>query len=397
MAVVVVLGALRGRLGRGPLTAVLYFAGTLVPALGFFDVYPMRYSFVADHFQYLASIGILTLFVAGVSAAMSARHRRRSRTLAVILSALAISTGGALTWSRGGAFRDLESLWRDTLRKNPAAWLAHNNLGTVLQERGRFDEALACYRRAIELKSDYALALDNVGNVLHLTDRSSEAVAYYRQALHHRPDLVETRNRLGAMLQAEGRWDEAIREYSEAIRIRPEYPPSYYNLGNALRSRGRPDLAVDSYRRTLELAPHFPEAHNNLGLALVMTGRMADALVHFREALRQRPDWVQPAVSAARILATHPDGGVRREEEALRLARRAADGIGRDDPWVLDTLAAALAAAGRFAPAVTTAERARDAALALGDAGLAAEIGDRLRLYRQERPYRESPGRPSGP
>jgi hypothetical protein len=119
-ACVIVAGAfaLRRRVGRGPLVAILFFGGTLVPALGFVNVYPMRFSFVADHFQYVASVGLIALAATGLS---------RIPLNASIALPLALAV---LTWRQTAIYRDLETLWTDTLAKNPAAWLAHNNLGT---------------------------------------------------------------------------------------------------------------------------------------------------------------------------------------------------------------------------------------------------------------------------
>ena len=85
----------------------------------------MRYSFVADHFQYLAGVGLITLCAAG----LARMPRIIPATLVVLL--------GALTWQQAGIYRNLETLWRDTLAKNPDCWLAHNNLGVALADKGR--------------------------------------------------------------------------------------------------------------------------------------------------------------------------------------------------------------------------------------------------------------------
>ena len=117
---------MRNRIGRGPLVAILFFGGTLVPALGFVNVYPMRFSFVADHFQYLASIGLIAL--AGTALARHRLVERASYALPVLL--------GVLTWRQAHVYRDLETLWTDTIARNPSAWLAHNNLAKMALLRG---------------------------------------------------------------------------------------------------------------------------------------------------------------------------------------------------------------------------------------------------------------------
>src|SRR2546422_6735687 len=144
-----VLWGFRARIGRGPLAAVLYFAITLAPALGFVDVYPFRYSFVADHFQYLASLGPITLLVALGTAGV--------RKVAALGAAARLACAGLLLAlgpppsSRAHVFADLETLWRDTLSKNPAEWSAYNNLASLLLERGRPAEAVFFLSPALRL------------------------------------------------------------------------------------------------------------------------------------------------------------------------------------------------------------------------------------------------------
>jgi tetratricopeptide (TPR) repeat protein len=155
----------RKRLGRGPLAAVLFFAGTLLPALGFFNVYPHIYSFVADHFQYLASVGIIALVVSlGFGAA--GRLGRRGSQAAAVAAAVVLAALGAVSWRQARVYTDLETLWRDTLHKNPGAWIAHNNLGNVLQADGRTDEAIDHYREALRFAPQYAEGYLNLCSAL---------------------------------------------------------------------------------------------------------------------------------------------------------------------------------------------------------------------------------------
>lgn len=161
LVVVAALWRARDAIGRGPLTAVLLFAGILVPALGFFDVYPMRYSFVADHFQYLAST-VAIAFGAAI-ATVGARRlgtswRRPATALAVAVCVLL----GVLTWRRSHVFANPENLWRDTVAGNPTAWMAMNNLAYELRRQGRSQEAVPLVRRAIELNPD---CLECYGNL----------------------------------------------------------------------------------------------------------------------------------------------------------------------------------------------------------------------------------------
>jgi len=275
---------LRRRIGRGPLAALLFFAGTLFPALGFFDVYPMRFSFVADHFQYLASIGPLTLAAAG-GARVGDRLRLQPRTLAV-LAAVPVLVLGGLTWSRLPAYRGLESIWRDTVARNPDAWLAHYNLGNLLQARGDAAEAAAQYRATLRTRPDYLDAANNLGVALRTLHRDAEAMESFRHALAIDPDYPRAHNNLGSMLADRGERAEAERHLRRALEVDPDYAQAHFNLGDLLRAEGRTTEAIQHYRRAVELAPGFAPAHYRLGMALREAGRAAEARAQFLEAQR---------------------------------------------------------------------------------------------------------------
>jgi len=230
----------RNRLGRGPLVAVLFFAGTLGPALGFVNVYPMRYSFVADHFQYLASVGLLTLGAAGLV-----------RLPRIVPAALVVGLG-VLTWQQTAIYQNLETLWRDTLLKNPNSAMAHTNLGVWLGSQGRIEEAMAQYREALRIE----------------------------------PDAWDTLSDLGVALAAQGRWDEAVENFLKVNQLNPNSPDVLYNLGFALAAQGRWKEAIERYRQVLQLSPADTEALNNLAwiLATCPDGRLRNGTEAIRLA-----------------------------------------------------------------------------------------------------------------
>ncbi len=308
IGVIGALWALRARCGRGPLTAVLFFAGTLVPALGFFDVFPMRYSFVADHFQYLASIGLFALAGAAIElvlektagpilrgpasiARVQRRNHRGNWALAFILGLLVILA--ALTWRQAGVYKDLPTLWTDTVAKNPSCWLARNNLGVILTDSGQLAEGIDQCRKALELKPDYVEAHNNLGSGLARHGQVDEAIAHYKKALELKPDYVEAHYNLGLALasrQRPGDLDEAIDHYRKALDIQPDLFGLHYNLAIALTSSGKIDEAVSQYKMALQIKPDSFEAHLNLGEALARNGQVKDAIDHYRMALDIRPD-----------------------------------------------------------------------------------------------------------
>ena len=175
--------AFAARRYRGPLAGFLIFAGTLFPVLGFLNVYPFRYSYVADHFQYLASLGII---VPASSVLTKVAGRTSSgRTVTIALSAMLLLLIGVLTWRQSGAYRDVETLYGETIARNPASFLAHNNLGVVFLERpGRLQDAITEFQAALRIEPNYPEAHNNLGLALsRVRGRLPEAIAEYQAAL----------------------------------------------------------------------------------------------------------------------------------------------------------------------------------------------------------------------
>jgi len=285
--VVAALWRLRDRIGRGPLAAVLYFAITLAPALGFVDVYFFRYSFVADHFQYLASLGPITLLVAlGAAGTRNAPALAAAARLACGGLLLAL---GAATWSRAHVFADLETLWRDTVRKNPAEWSAYNNLASLLLERGRPAEAVPFLERALALRPDVPEVHHTMADAWLRLGRRDEARAEYARALAVAPGYAPAHNGLGLLLLDEGKATEAIAEFEQAIRLRPDLAAPFYNLGNALVALDRWREAEPYYERALQIDPEFAQAHNNLANLYAYRGNLASAIEHYEKALALEP------------------------------------------------------------------------------------------------------------
>jgi tetratricopeptide (TPR) repeat protein len=348
LGVVAALWFWRGRLGRGPLTAVLFFAGTLFPALGFFNVYPMRFSFVADHFQYLASTGLIALAAEGMSRGAQRWIAGRGSAVwirfgiaAPVLALLAV-----LTWRQCGVYRDLETLWRDTLRKNPDCWMAHNNLGHLLAAEGKLDDAEAHYRRALELKPEYEEALNNLGQALFLRGRVAEAIGYFQRALEREPNHPQALSNLGAALLLQGREAEALELLERALRIHPTSPETLNNLGAARAAQKRFAEAIGCYEQSLRLRPGQPQAHLNLGMALRETGRLEEGIGHLREATR-----LDPANARARSELAAALAAAGRLDEAVQEARDAARLSGGDAPAFYN-LGVLLSATGRSDEAI---------------------------------------------
>lgn len=302
----------RARTQRGPLAAFLLYGGTLFPALGFLNVYPFLFSYVADHFQYLASLAVIT-----PAAVLLARAPQRWRLAATGLAVALLVACGLLTWRQAGLYRDAETLYRDVLARNPACWLAYNNLGNIAgRDPARLAEAVECYDAVIRLRPQFASAHFNRANTLaKLPDRTADAIAGYERALQLQPDFAEAANHLGNLLvQQPGRRAEAIAHFETAVRLDPDFVAAHVNLANALSSDpARRDDAVAHYETALRLLPDFPDAHYNLANLWTKAGQPAQAIPHYEAALRLRPDFFEAHVNLANLLIHDP----ARRDEAL--------------------------------------------------------------------------------
>lgn len=291
LAVTAALWALRRR-ARGPLAAWLFFGGSLFPALGFFNVYPFLFSYVADHFQYLASIGVI------VTAASAAAWGWERATSGGVRMGLAAGAGMALVLlvmlSRGlsADYRDGETLYRATLAKNPACWMAHSNLATELAATpARREEALGHFREAIRLKPDSAEAHNNFGNALVTLGREAEAIAEFEAALRIAPDFIEVRlNLANALAKEPARREEAMALYADAARRRPDYAETPHSLATTLSELGRREEAERAYREALRLRPdHGPAEAGLASLLSEWEGRREEAGEHFARAVALLP------------------------------------------------------------------------------------------------------------
>ena len=284
LAVVAVLAALAWTRRRGALTAALVYGGTLFPALGFVEVFPFRYSYVADHFQYLAAPAVFALAGAGLARLLAGRTAR-------LAAGLLLAGLGLLARHQAGIYRDAETLYRATLARNPGCWLAEYNLGTTLDAAGRTAEAIPHLQRALELKPDLSGALNNLGLALLHAGRVSDALPPLERLVRVDPRLPSGHCNLGTALRAAHRPEAAIAEYETALRLDPEYADAAYDLGVALADVGRNAEAVARFRQATRLEPEFPPAWYGLGSSLQALGRLPEAAAADEAALRRQPDY----------------------------------------------------------------------------------------------------------
>jgi len=290
VAVVVLLYILRGRIGRGPLTAVLYYGVTLSPAFSFLNVFFMRYSYVQDHFVYPASIGIITLVAALVTVGLrTAFSGDVARYVIPAVYGIVLAALGVLLWQHCHIYENNVVLWNDTLSKNPTAWMAHNNLGNEVLREGRIEEAIRRYKTAIRLAPKQPVIYYNLGTVYAKQGRIRDAEMQFRQALRLWPEYPDAHANLAVVLAAQGKDDEAYEHYKAALKYDPRHANAHYNFATLLANRGQIQEAIKHYEIALRINPWFAPGHVNLADILASQGRKQEAIKHYLKALELEP------------------------------------------------------------------------------------------------------------
>src|SRR5271166_4088107 len=269
--------------------AFAYFLTALLPVLGLIDTFIFRYSLVFDHFNYLPSMGPLALAGAGLAWASDYVLPKRPRLQSALCTALLLIPG-IVSWQRSWVYNSQESLWSDTLAKNPNCWLGYNSLGLTFFEKGQADEALAQFQKALEINPNYAEAHTNLGNAFFRSGQLSEAIQQYEMAVKINPKFAQAHSNLGVALSQNGQLDEAIAQYHKALEINPNFAEAHTNLGNTLFRKGQLEEAIEEYKIAVKINPNFAQAHFNLGTAFVQNGQLDDAISEFQEALRLDPN-----------------------------------------------------------------------------------------------------------
>ena len=309
---------------RGWYVAIFFFVATLAPVLGFVMLWTFRYSWVADHYQYLACVGPLAL-----ASSMITREGSEfgpvGRAILVIAAVGVLALLSVQTWEQCRIYQDAETLWRATIQTNPKSALAynslgvilgeknapiedemtayrkaleadpndpqaHNNLGYALQRLGRFPESLEEYEKSIAADPRYAIAHGNLAMVLLRLGRKSEAVQHLQKVREIEPKNALLEHSLGDILASEGRADEAIQHWKRSIDLGTRDATLSAQVGNLLASRGKLKEALPYLREASELNPADAQMRSNYAAALLLLDRFADAVPYYQEAIRLRPD-----------------------------------------------------------------------------------------------------------
>jgi tetratricopeptide (TPR) repeat protein len=311
---------------------------------------------VFEHRMYLPLAAVVALVVLGgywlgaraLSRMRAPQQSQLGRSLAIVLITALLASLTFLTLRRNVDYQSAIAMWSDVVRKQPANARGHNNLGMLLTERGRLEEA----------------------------------TRHFSEACRHNPLFADAHNNLGLALTTLGNLEEGKAHLVESLRLRPNYADAHYNLGRNLAAQGQLDESVYHFSRALEIEAGFGEAYFHMGLSQERQGKISEAVKNFKLAAGLRPNWPEALGHLARVLATVQDPKLRDASEAVRLAERAVYLTSGQQPDLLEALATAYGEAGRFSDAVKAAQIALEMATSGGDMKMAASLGARLERYR---------------
>lgn len=265
-------------------TGWAWYLITLVPVIGIVQV---GLQSMADRYTYIPLTGVFIMLVWGI-ADISARFPRRNTLLATLTIILLIATSLA-TWRQVSYWKNSTTLFNHALESTQDNFMAHYNLGIVLEKSGDFEGALKHFDSVVSIAPWYADSYAHRGSYFARQGQFDQAAENYMKAIDLNPNLATPYINLAIILASNNRFDEAIEGLEKALSINPDSAEAHYNLGLAQHELKKYNTAMEHYYKALEINPSLVECHNNLGIALAELGRIDEALVQFDEALKLEP------------------------------------------------------------------------------------------------------------
>lgn len=292
----------------------LWYLATLLPVIGIVQV---GLQARADRYTYIPLIG-LSIMLAWGAAELGAR---RLRAVAAV-AAVAVVAWAATTRSYLSAWQDSASLFQHALGATAGNYVAYNNLGVALRDRGDTIAAMANFQAALAIRPAYAEAQTNLGESLLRQGRPDEAMVPITEALRLNPSLPEAHVNFGAVLSRQGKTAEAVEQYRLAVQLDPANAEAHGGLGAILTDLGRPEEALAELTEAVRLKPDDADGHYNLGRLYGLTGRAAEAIAEFSRAVALRPDDPQNHYNLGVALASTEslDGAAEEFRAAIRLS-----------------------------------------------------------------------------
>ena len=312
-----VLFAMRGRITRWPVAGLAMFVVMALPALGFVNFFTMKYTFVADHYQYLACAALLV-------PAAEAAARWLSRKALVAAGAAAIVVLVSLTLFYSSLWSSNMKMWTWNVEKNPNAYIAENNLGSNYMSMGNPREGAAHILRALQLAPDDDTVLLSAGRVALMEGRPDTAIAIFERALALRPGLGFAYVLLGDTYYKMHQVDKALEIYRRGTAMSHDEPLLYMRYAHALRDVGRAEEAKNAYETAIGLMPENPIIREEYANLLLDVNRPAEAIQQYEVILQTQGSsyeiWNEMAF--AQVMNNMPEQAARSFETALKLSPR---------------------------------------------------------------------------
>lgn len=356
----------------------MWYLVTILPVIGIVQVADQA---LADRYIYIPMVGLLIIAAWGVPDLLSRIGAPCIRPAAAATACMAVLLLTVAAHRQTSYWRDGEVMYRQVIKVNPTSRTGYSGLGSTLSAKGEHEEAQDCLRKAIQIDPRDITSRINLGIDLALTKRMDEAESCLREALEMCPGEPRGNHNLARILVMQGKLKEAATHYSRAIASQPTFVEAHIDYGNTLLLLRKPAKAASHYRRAIQLHPDSAKAHVLLAGCLEEQGQAARAAEYYRQALRLNPKRWDAANNLAWILATQPDPRPSEVSEAIRLAEATCKMARNTNPVLLDTLAAAYAADGRYGDAAAAAKRALNLAEKAKQVQAANELRAKLRRY----------------
>jgi tetratricopeptide (TPR) repeat protein len=367
------------------LTGWLWYLGTLVPVIGFVQVGSQS---MADRYTYVPFTGLFVMVAWGSAGLL--RKFRYAKTVLGLSAVIVILALCICSWIQVGYWHDSIRLFEHSIEVSGDSDVMHSNLGVALSERGKIDEAIIHYRRALSIDPRDPRVHNNLGIALAVQGKFDEAMEHYYKAQEEAPEFIEVHYNMAKSLSSQGKLKEAIFHYQKVVKAEPDSEEAHFYLAKSLQQQSDFDNAILHYREVLRINSSYADAYYNIALAHQAQGNYDQAFSYFQQSLKLRPDWPLALNGLARVLITRPNAALQDVVQAMGFAERAADLTDYKVAEVLNTLSETYAAANLFDRAIETAKKGLELALSEENEKLADYIRKRLELYEQKKVELES-------
>ncbi|TRZ90245.1 MAG: tetratricopeptide repeat protein [Methanosarcinales archaeon] len=232
-----------------------------------------------------------------------------------------------ITLGKLGKYDEAIKCYDKAIEIDPEDLDTWNNKGVALFNLGKYDEAIECYDKSIEINPEHVLAWILKGLVLEYYKKYDEAIECYDKAIEINPEFADAWNNKGSALDNLGKYDEAIKCYDKAIEINPEFSEAWYNKGNALKTLGKYDEAIECYDEAIEINPEDAGTWNNKGRALYLIGKYDEGIKCYDKAIEINPEdantWNNKGL-ALKNLGKY-DEGIKCYDRAIEINQKDAD------------------------------------------------------------------------